>query len=118
MSEFERDNHDKSAVIFCNSRHQSQHFRNNLERKLNEMQLHVDVLHINGALHKTDKFWRIRLFCDEGHIRDSDFRVLVTTNAANVGIDKSNIALQVRFDWPRDLLTYFQGGKVNMCSLR
>jgi hypothetical protein len=34
--------------------------------------------------------------------------VLVTTNAANVGIDKSQIALQVQFDWPRDLLTYFQ----------
>ena len=33
---------------------------------------------------------------------------MVTTNAANVGIDKSQIALQVRFDWPRDLLTYFQ----------
>jgi hypothetical protein len=34
--------------------------------------------------------------------------VLVTKNAANVGIDKSQIALQVQFDWPRDLLTYFQ----------
>ena len=34
--------------------------------------------------------------------------MLVTTNAANVGIDKSQIALQVQFDWPRDLLTYFQ----------
>ena len=33
---------------------------------------------------------------------------MVTTNSANVGIDKSQIALQVRFDWPRDLLTYFQ----------
>ena len=32
----------------------------------------------------------------------------MTKNAANVGIDKSHIALQVRFDWPRDLLTYFQ----------
>jgi hypothetical protein len=30
------------------------------------------------------------------------------TNAANVGINKSQIAMQVRFDWPRDLLTYFQ----------
>ena len=68
----------------------------------------MDVLHINGLLHKTDKFWRIRLFCDEGHIQEADFRVLVTTNAANVGINKSHIALQVRFDWPRDLLTYFQ----------
>ena len=34
--------------------------------------------------------------------------MLVTTNAANVGIDKSQIALQVRFDWPHGLLTYFQ----------
>jgi hypothetical protein len=25
-----------------------------------------------------------------------------------VGIDKSQIALQVQFDWPRELLTYFQ----------
>ena len=33
---------------------------------------------------------------------------MVTTNAANVGIDKSQIALQVQFDLPRDLLTYFQ----------
>ena len=34
--------------------------------------------------------------------------MLVTTNAANVGINKSQIALQVRFDWPHNLLTYFQ----------
>ena len=32
----------------------------------------------------------------------------MTTNAANVEIDKSHIAVQVRFDWPRDLLTYSQ----------
>jgi superfamily II DNA/RNA helicase len=79
-----------------------------LGHKLNQLKLNVNVLHINRLLHKTDKFWRIRLFCDEGHIHDADFRVLVTTNAAKVGIDKSQIALQVRFDWPRDLLTYFQ----------
>jgi hypothetical protein len=40
--------------------------------------------------------------------RKADFRVLGTTNAANVGIYKSSIALQMRFDWPRDLFTYFQ----------
>ncbi len=32
----------------------------------------------------------------------------MTTNAANVKIDKSHIAVQVRFDWPCDLLTYSQ----------
>ena len=73
VSEFLRDHPMKSAVIFCNSRHQSQHFRDHLECKLNELKLNVDVLHINGSLHKTDKFWRICLFCDEGHIRGTDF---------------------------------------------
>ena len=109
VSEFLRDHNVKSAVIFCNSCHQYQQFQDHLECKLNVLQLNVDVLHINGSLHKTDKFWRICLFCDEGHIQEANFRVLVTTNAAaNVGINKSHIALQVRFDWPRDLLTYFQ----------
>ena len=107
VSEFLRDHPTKSAVIFCSSRHQSQHFRDHLEI-LNKLKLNINVLHINGLLHKTDKFWRICLFCDEGHIREADFWVLVTTNAANVGINKSQIALQVQFDWPRDLLTYFQ----------
>jgi hypothetical protein len=110
VSKFLRDHPVKSAVILCNSRHQSQHFRDHLERKLNQLKLNVNVLHINGSLHKTDKFLRICLFCDEGHIREADFLVLVlvTTNAANVGINKSQVALQVRFDWPLDLLTCFQ----------
>ena len=73
VSKFLRDHPVKSAVIFCNSRHQSWHFRDHLERKLNELKLNIDVLHINGSLHKTDKFWRICLFCDEGHIRGTDF---------------------------------------------
>ena len=73
VSEFLQDHTAKSAVIFCNSRHQSQHFWDHLERKLNELQQNVDVLHINGSLHKMDKFWRICLFCDEGHIQEADF---------------------------------------------
>ena len=108
IAEYISANPTKSAVVFCNSRRQSQHFRDHLERKLNEMKLNVDVIHINRSLHKTDKFWQIRLFCDEGHIHEADFKLLVTTNVANVGIDKSTIGLQVRFEWTRDLLTYFQ----------
>jgi superfamily II DNA helicase RecQ len=42
------------------------------------------------------------------HSRRGQFRALVTTNASNVGIDKHSITLQVRFEWSRDLLTYFQ----------
>ncbi len=98
----------KSVVLFCNSWRQSQHFCDHLEQKLNELKLNLDVIHINGSLHKIDKFWCICLFCDEAHISNFDFRVLITTNTANIGIDKASIALQMWFDWPQDLLTYFQ----------
>ncbi len=57
---------------------------------------------------RTDKFWRIRIFCDNRHSRRGQFRALVTTNASNVGIDKHSISLQVRLEWSRDLLAYFQ----------
>jgi superfamily II DNA/RNA helicase len=53
VSEFLRDHTAKSAVIFCNSCHQSQHFRDHLERKLNELQLNVDILHINKTRKRT-----------------------------------------------------------------
>ncbi len=108
VAKFLLENPSSSAVLFCNFQKQPQHYRDNLERKLNKAKLNVDVIHINGLLHKVDKFWRIPLFCDKTHICKADFRVLVTTNAANVGIDKHSIALQMQFKWPRDLLTYFQ----------
>ena len=75
LAKFIRDNQLSSAVVFCNYRKQSQHFRDHLEWKLNELKLNVDVIHINGSLHKTDKFWRICLFCDEDHISKADYRV-------------------------------------------
>ncbi len=59
VSQFLRDNPSASAVIFCNSLKQLQHLCDRLEHKLNELKLNVDVMHINGTLHKMDKFWRI-----------------------------------------------------------
>jgi superfamily II DNA helicase RecQ len=54
VSEFLRDHTAKSAIIFCNSWHQSQHFRDHLERKLNELQLNVDIFHINKTRKRTN----------------------------------------------------------------
>jgi superfamily II DNA helicase RecQ len=105
---FSQENQSSGAVVFCTSRKQSQHFCDHLERKLNKMKLNIDVIHINGLLHKIDKFLRICLFCDKTHIREATFQILVTTNADNMGINKSLIALQMQFDWPRDILAYFQ----------
>ncbi len=108
VAEFLQRNHDSSIAIFCNSRKQSQHIAIQLEKKLDLMKLSVDVVNISGALDKIDKFMRIQLFCDDCHSRQGKFRALVMTNASNVGIDKHSVALQVPFEWPHDLLTYFQ----------
>ena len=108
VTSFLEQNPNSSVIIFCNSRQQSLHIASQLEKKLDMKKLAVDVLNINGSLDKTDKFWRIRIFCDNRHSRRGQFRALVTTNASNVGIDKHSISLQVRLEWSRDLLTYFQ----------
>ena len=108
VANFLEQHPDCSVVIFCNSRHQSLHVATQLEKKLDMKKLAIDVLNINGSLDKTDKFWQICLFSDNRHSRRGQFRALVTTNASNVGIDKHSISLQVRFEWCRDLQTYFQ----------
>ena len=54
VAKFLRDNPSSSMVRFCNSRKQSQHYCNNFKWKLNEMKLNVDVIYINGSLHKVD----------------------------------------------------------------
>ncbi len=70
--------------------------------------LNVGVLNINRSLDQIDKYWQIGLFCDNCHSRQGQFCALVTNNASNVGIDKHSVSLQVCFEWPRDLLMYFQ----------
>jgi superfamily II DNA helicase RecQ len=98
VADFLQHNLDNSVVIFCNSRKQSRHFAVQLEKKLDLMKLSVDVVNINGSLDKIDKFWRIRLFCDDDHSCQGKFCALITTNASNVGINKHSVALQVRFE--------------------
>jgi hypothetical protein len=123
ISKFLHENRSSSAVVFCNCQSKLQHFRNNLEQKLNKMKLNIAVIYIKESLHKIDKFWRIHLFCDNTHICKAHFRVLITTNAANIVIDKHSTALQMLFDWPRDLLRIFQecscgSGQVEAMSMR
>ncbi len=59
VAEFLQRNCDSRIVIFCNSKKQSQHIAIQLEKKLDLMKLSVDVVNINGALDKIDKFMRI-----------------------------------------------------------
>ncbi len=114
-------NSSQSVVVFCNSRHHSQNNTSNIKRRLDAVHIVVDVINIHGALHKIDKFWHIQLFCEDDdtrvnrHMDDQKFGILVTTNASNVGIDKHTVSLQVRFEFPRDLLTYFQESGQGSC---
>ncbi len=52
VSQFLRDNPSAtSAVVICNSRKHFQHLWDQLERKLNELKLNFEVMHINGTHH-------------------------------------------------------------------
>jgi hypothetical protein len=108
IADFLLHNPDLSVVVFCNSWKHSQHFTTHLKKQLDLAKLAINVINIIGSLDKIDKFWQIHLFCDSCHSHQGRFCALVTMNAVNVGIDKHSIALQVCFEWPRDLLTYFQ----------
>ncbi len=59
VADFLQRNPDSSVVIFCNSRRQPQHLLIQLEKKLDQLKLSVNVVNINGSLDKIDKFWRI-----------------------------------------------------------
>ena len=98
------------VAVFCNSKHAVTHLSTNLERKLDAKDNDSLCITIHGGLEKYEKFWRIRLFngSDGEYYSESSFRVLVSTNAANVGIDNNHINLIVRMGLPRDLMTYFQ----------
>jgi hypothetical protein len=113
---FLQRNLDSSIVIFCNSRKQSQHFAVQLEKKLDLMKLSIDVVNINGSLDKIDKFWRIRLFCDDRQSSQGNLFALFTTNASNVVINKHSVAFQLRFEWTCNLFTYFQERERGSCS--
>ena len=88
VTNFLEENPESSVFIFCNLRQQSLHIATQLEKKLDMKKFATNVLNINGSLDKTDKLWRIRIFCDNCHSRRGQFHTLVTTNASNVGIDK------------------------------
>ena len=95
----EQNSHD-SDVIFCNSRNQSLLVTGQLENQLDMKKLSINVLNINGSLDKNDKFWRIRLFCNNRHSHRGNFSALVTTNASNFvighGIDGKDIPIMAR----------------------
>ena len=50
------------CCVFVGSKIKSHHLAKQLEKKLNKKLLTVDVIHVHGSLHKSKKFWFIRIF--------------------------------------------------------
>ncbi len=67
VADFLQCNPDSSVVIFCNSQKQSPHLLGQPEKKLDQPKLLVNVVNIKGSLDKIDKFWWIRIFCNNCH---------------------------------------------------
>lgn len=97
------------VCVFTASRGKSHHLLTNLERKLNEKQLNVDVIHVHGFLKSEEKFYLIRIFCKKLKVPSLNARILLVTPVANVGIDNHEVKYYVVIlGWTRDLCTYFQ----------
>jgi len=96
------------ACVFIGSKNKSLKIRTELERKLDEALLHIDIVHVHGSLSSDEKYWFIRIFCEGIDEEDFRGRVLLATTAANVGIDNSLVTFVLNLGWTRDLCTYFQ----------
>ena len=105
---FANEHEDHYICVFISSKKQSFYAMKELERKLNEALCTVDVIHVHGSLDKSEKYWFIGLFCDQVNVDDLRARILLTTPAANVGIDNKLVKFVQALGFPRDLCTFFQ----------
>ena len=106
--DFGRDDDVHFACVFIGSKNKSLKVRLELERKLDEALLKIDIVHVHGSLSSDEKYWFIRIFCQGIDEEDFRGRVLLATSAANVGIDNSLVKFVLNLGWTRDLCTYFQ----------
>ena len=83
---FVQEDDTHAACVFVGSKSKSHHLLTELERKLNDALLTVDVIHVHGSLSKEEKFWLIRIYCANIDAADLCGRILLATSAANVGI--------------------------------
>ena len=105
---FMKEDDTHAACVFVGSKAKSHHLLHELERKLDEALLTVDVIHVHGSLSKEEKYWLIRIFCAKINVDELCSRILLATSAANVGIDNELAKYVLQLGWPRDLCTYFQ----------
>ena len=103
-----KENPDASAFIFVNFRSECEIVSKAIEEIIIASHLPFDHLVVHGNQDKHEKFGYISLFNGSLSMPDFTAQILISTAAANTGIDKDTIEIVLRKGMPRDLITLFQ----------
>ena len=97
---------DERVVIFATLAAKSSVILKKVERRLNERKSKIDTIHVNGPMHKFQKFWLIRYFCET--VKNTYFnpRVMISTGAANTGFDFALLKFILCWGFSPDLPTF------------
>ncbi len=97
---------DTKACVFTTLESKSKKVFEQLERALNSVKCQDHILHLSGSMDKYTKFTLLNALNDESD--KYNLRGMVSTGAANTGIDLNKVVLVVRCGVPPDLLTLIQ----------
>ena len=108
VRDFIRDDDVHYACVFIDSKARSMKVLKELERKLDESLLKIDVVHVHGSLDKNEKYWFIRIFCAGIDEADMRAKILLATSAGDVGVDNHLVKFVLNLGWSKNLCAYFQ----------
>jgi len=96
------------ACLFVNFKSESIKWAGELERKLTDQLIDVNIIQINGDMDKNEQIAFLRLFTTAVTMKNYNPRVLVATPAANTGINQVLIEFILSVGLPRCLTTLIQ----------
>ena len=97
-----------SAFVFVNTRRLLNNVLTSLEGKLDKRGINTDIMNIHGKQGKSEKFALIGIFCCKIKVKDYDPRVLISTAAANLGVNHPDVQCVVNLKWPDCLASLVQ----------
>ena len=106
--DFFLNNPGRCACVFVNSRGLSHKIVVELEKKLDNNNLQLDVIRIPGQLDRFEKFYFTRIFYSYLVVSEFSADTLVGMSAINVGLDNEHVDFVLQIGWSRDLHTFFQ----------
>ena len=99
---------DASSFVFVNFRSECETVSKAIEDMIIQQRLPFDHLVVHGHQDKHKKIGYISLFNGSLVMENFLAQILISTAAANTGIDKDTIEMVLRKGVPRDLITLFQ----------